>query len=90
MTASDNGGNSNGGFDQVARTISIIIRPVTFDVWKERNFTAVEQADEEISGPDSNPDGDARVNAWEYALGTDPKAFDAEPNPSAVSGLWQR
>lgn len=62
---------------------SFTVRPLTPGVWRERNFTAAQLADPALEavlwGPEANPDGDARSNAWEFALGSDPLAFDAEP-----------
>lgn len=78
VTVKDNGGTANTGIDTATRTFDITVRPFSYDAWKEGNFTVAELADPAISGPDANPDGDARVNAWEYALGTAPKVFDEE------------
>ncbi len=75
----DNGGTANGGVNSVEKTFTISVQTFTYQAWREENFTASELLDANVSGPDANPDGDARVNAWEYALGTQPKTFDAEP-----------
>ncbi|RYD20036.1 MAG: hypothetical protein EOP88_16635 [Verrucomicrobiaceae bacterium] len=75
----DNGGTSNGGVDSTVKTFTISVQTFTYQAWSSENFTASELLDASISGPDANPDGDARVNAWEYALGTQPKTFDPEP-----------
>ena len=78
VTVTDNGGTANGGVNSVARTFTVTVRPFSYTAWSEENFTPAELGDPAISGPDANPDGDARVNAWEYALGTKPKQFDEE------------
>lgn len=79
VTILDDGGTANAGVNTATRTFTITVRPFSYDAWKEKSFTALELADPAISGRDANPDGDARVNAWEYALGTDPKSFDHPP-----------
>lgn len=62
---------------------SFTVHPLTPEAWRARHFTAAELADPSLEatlwGMDANPDGDARSNAWEYALGSDPRSFDAEP-----------
>ena len=61
-----------------------------YDVWKAANFTAAELLDPNISGDDADPDGDGRSNILEYALGSNPRVFDApttnEPQFSMVDG----
>jgi hypothetical protein len=44
--------------------------------WDNFHFTSLERDDPLISGPDADPDGDARKNADEYALGTNPRLAD--------------
>ncbi len=80
VTAQDNGGTASGGVDTTVRTFTITVSPVQdFASWQAANFTPSELLDAAISGPAGNPDGDARDNAFEFALGTLPKAFDATP-----------
>lgn len=46
---------------------------LTFEDWKQDEFTEVEQADPLISGADADPDRDGIENFLEYALGLSPK-----------------
>lgn len=46
---------------------------VTFDTWREQNFTAPELADEAVSGPAGTPAGDGVPNLVKYALGLQAK-----------------
>jgi hypothetical protein len=52
----------------------------TYNLWRSCKFTPAEQADDNISGPNADPDGDGVPNLMEYAMGTNPKA----PSPEAV------
>lgn len=79
VTAMDNGGTTSGGIDTVVRTFTVNVITQSYSAWQAANFTPSEIADPTISGPAANPDGDARNNAFEYALGSQPKAFDATP-----------
>ncbi len=45
----------------------------TYDAWKIAQFSAAELANEAISGPNGDPDGDSQSNLLEYAAGTLPK-----------------
>ncbi len=48
-----------------------------FEDWKQTVFTSAEQLTPEISASFADPDSDGRVNLLEYALGTNPKMYDA-------------
>ncbi len=50
-----------------------------YEEWIRAKFTAEQAADGAISGMEANPDGDARSNAFEFALGSSPLVFDAAP-----------
>jgi len=50
--------------------------PGTYDEWSGNQFTSLELLDPSVSGPDADPDGDARSNFYERAFGTDPHAVD--------------
>lgn len=56
-----------------------------FAGWRSDHFTEAELADENISGPAADPDGDRIPNLMEYALGRDPKVASADNLP--VSGV---
>jgi len=51
----------------------------TFGAWQKLRFTPSELALPDVSGEAADPDHDGRPNLIEYALGTNPKAFDAAP-----------
>ena len=51
----------------------------TFAEWVATNFTAVEQADPEISGETADPDRDGSSNLFEFATGTAPKDAGSFP-----------
>lgn len=51
----------------------------TFAEWRSTVFTADQLADETISGPLANPDGDDLNNQLEYALGTSPLTGNGVP-----------
>jgi surface-anchored protein len=48
-----------------------------FAAWQELHWPGV--TEEAVIGETADPDGDGRVNLWEYALGLNPKVADAEP-----------
>jgi len=49
----------------------------TYDSWRSSHFSAAERADDRISGPLADPDGDSIKNLMEYALGLDPHTPNA-------------
>lgn len=59
-------------FSSDTTTITVIDRP--FDAWRTASFDAAELADETISHPLADPDGDLRPNLGEYIFATPPKA----------------
>ena len=62
--------------------------PPLFATWREKHFTEAELADESISGPYADPDGDGLANLVEYALDGDPRTpdLDIAPRPGIFSG----
>jgi hypothetical protein len=68
----------------------------TFQEWRERHFTALEMADDAISGPNADPDQDGVPNVLEYAFGLDPRVADQLPllapvvNGNALSFVYNR
>lgn len=80
FTATADGENVDGGSQENPVHVR---RPATVAEWTVTHFTAEELADPSMEawlwGLDADPDGDARSNAWEYALGSDPMVFDGEP-----------
>jgi hypothetical protein len=51
----------------------------SYDDWKELVFNETQKADESVSGPDANPDGDAMTNGDEALFGGDPTKPDGSP-----------
>ena len=49
----------------------------TYDTWRARNFPANSAA----GAADADPDGDGRVNLFEYAVGSNPNSFDSDSCP---------
>jgi hypothetical protein len=73
-----------------ASSVAITIKDRPWDDWRFNRFTAVELADDAISGEAADPDGDGLPNLLEYAFHFDPKLADEsrgftgalEPHPS--------
>ncbi|MCZ6672484.1 MAG: hypothetical protein O7C75_06025, partial [Verrucomicrobia bacterium] len=62
--------------------VTATVVPVTIEDyadWQELFFDEEQAADEEISGPDKNPDGDGLTNREEYVFGGDPLVPDGSP-----------
>ena len=58
-----------------------------YTVWNVSHFSEVELADENVSGPNADPDGDGDLNWVEYALQQDPKTPDSRaPSIAIVDG----
>jgi lysophospholipase L1-like esterase len=62
-----------------AATVTIYDPP--FDYWKALHFTPQELANPQISGDQSDVDGDGSNNLAEYGLGGDPRQVDLPPQP---------
>ncbi|MDQ8185747.1 glycoside hydrolase family 43 protein [Pelagicoccus sp. SDUM812002] len=62
---------------QVA-VLSAQLRQTRIQKWKTKHFG--ESPAEGITGNDDDPDKDGRSNLVEYAIGTDPRVGDADPN----------
>ena len=60
--------------------------PDTFDEWRHAYFTPEQLADESVSGPGADPDGDGVSNLLEYAFNLDP-TFAEPVQMVAGSGL---
>ena len=61
---------------------------LTFESWRHYHFTAAEQLQSGLAGPQDDPDGDSLVNLMEYALGTEPRtstAGAAQPLPGLAA-----
>lgn len=56
--------------------------------WTAANFNSTERADQSISGPNADPDGDGLANLLEYALGTNPWSANTPPAASTDAVDW--
>ena len=65
-------------FDLPDSEAEFLGQPTTFDSWREQFFDAAELADELVSGPAADPEGDGRDNLTEYGMGSDPTQPDGE------------
>ncbi|MGK0240237.1 MAG: hypothetical protein ACI92G_003722, partial [Candidatus Pelagisphaera sp.] len=54
-------------------TATFVLALSGYELWRFIEFTAEERADDEISGPDADPDEDGLTNNDEYLLGTNPQ-----------------
>ena len=54
---------------------------IQFDQWVQGNFSAPEQADPTVSGPNADPDGDGWSNLFEFAFGSAPTINGNRPSP---------
>ena len=59
----------------------------TFVIWQSNHFTLEQLADELISGPAADPDGDGISNAQEYFYGLPPFVSGPPPLPDLTSGV---
>jgi hypothetical protein len=59
-------------------TANFVLSVTGYTLWKYTQFTAEEREDDEISGPQANPDGDGLTNLEEYLRGTLPKEANFE------------
>jgi PKD repeat protein len=84
LTVTDTNGNTAQGM--VAISVS-----AKFDLWRMGKFTAAELANTNLSGAAANPDGDSFPNLLEYAMGLDPKSFNAPSTVAATlsNGIFQ-
>lgn len=60
---------------------------LTFESWLHYHFTAAEQAQQGLAGPQDDPDGDTLGNFLEYSLGTDPRSNTPESDLPKVGTL---
>lgn len=74
-------GDANHDAATASRTIRVV---ETFPTWRAARFASVGAANDAISGPNADPDGDGHTNLVEYAFGTDP--LDATSiRPTAIA-----
>jgi lysophospholipase L1-like esterase len=68
----------------IPATATVTIYDPPFDYWKASHFTPQELADPQVSGDESDIDGDGRNNLAEYALGGNPRQVDLPAQPAAA------
>ncbi|MCM2274096.1 MAG: hypothetical protein NDI75_04785 [Candidatus Didemnitutus sp.] len=54
------------------------VATTSFAFWRSEHWNSSELAEPLLSGADADPDGDARSNLLEYALGSAPRSADAD------------
>lgn len=64
---------TNAGGSVTSNPATLTVVTTSYATWRSANFTVGEAADDLISGPSADPDGDGLKNLVEYALGTAPK-----------------
>lgn len=64
--------------NEVIGTVSLL-NVDDYESWQDIHFTEEEQADESLSGPEANPDGDGLSNGDESLFGGDPNLPDGSP-----------
>jgi len=75
----------------VTSNVAALTVPSGYATWRALKFTTLEAADNAVSGPDADPDGDGLKNVVEYAFDTDPKSGAASasaPSVSVTSTEW--
>lgn len=85
--------NSSNRFAEISRKVGVdlsytettvtgtvsLLEIDRYDDWKELVFNETQKADESVSGPDANPDGDGLTNGDEALFGGDPTKPDGSP-----------
>lgn len=67
-------------YSSTALTATIVPATIAeYNDWRDLVFDEAQAADETISGPDANPDGDNMSNGDEALFGGDPQAPDGSP-----------
>jgi surface-anchored protein len=64
---------------------------ITYNAWRDTEFTPQQAADPLVSGPEADPDNDGFANVEEFAFGGDPLVPDAAlltPRLERVSNSW--
>ncbi len=85
VTAVDAAGNVS----PASAAVSVVAHDetyTTFATWVAGNFTAAEQANTAISGPNADPDGCGLTNLARYAFGLPARGLVASPVALAISG----
>lgn len=67
-----------------SRTLVANFQAASLTTFKSSFFTSAELANDTVSGPAADPDGDGYTNLLEYALGTNPKHADQPAQQSAL------
>lgn len=75
---------TNAGGSVTSNPATLTVVTTSYATWRAANFTVGEAADDLISGPSADPDGDGLKNLVEYALGTAPKTANTSGQPTVT------
>ncbi len=90
-TVAEDPGGSPGA--PIGESVSNGEKPLTYAIWRTREFDAEDTSNDLVSGPNADPDGDSRTNLMEYATGTKPKdrlshdQFDVQLETLEIDGV---
>lgn len=82
---------SNVGGTVTSNVATLTVNQSGYATWRALKFTTLEAADNAVSGPAADPDGDGVSNVVEYAFDTDPKSGAASasaPSVTATTTEW--
>jgi hypothetical protein len=84
LGASDQGAFGMGGVQLANGVVNLVNHHHLFDAWLNDHFDAAQLANPAVSGDQADPDGDSRVNEWEFFMNTDPHQADSDAWPTTA------